>query len=101
MVLMLLQNGADINMKAPASGRTPLMWAAFRDNVILLELLITKGADKSIEDNEGLNCFDLAVVRMNYEAAHYLYKHHGMTRSEEERKALYSPKGEDSLGSGV
>lgn len=64
MVLMFLSNGADINGRALTSGRTPLMWAAFRGNVILLELLITKGADKDLEDNEGLNCFDIAVCRM-------------------------------------
>ena len=61
---MILSKGADINAKAPATGRTPLMWAAFRGNVILCELLITKGADLMIEDNEGLNCFDVAVCRM-------------------------------------
>jgi len=61
---MLLQNGAEINLRAQTSGRTPLMWAAFRGNLILLELLITKGADITLEDNEGLNCFDIAVCRL-------------------------------------
>ena len=46
----------------------------------MMELLINKGADKSLEDNEGLNCFDIAVCRFQYDAAHYLHKHHGMTR---------------------
>ena len=63
---MLLAHGADINCRAKQTGRTPLMWAAFRGNVILLELLITKGADKELVDNEGLNCFDIAVCRMHY-----------------------------------
>mmetsp|Transcript_20898 Transcript_20898/g.25679 ORF Transcript_20898/g.25679 Transcript_20898/m.25679 type:complete len:118 (+) Transcript_20898:200-553(+) len=97
---MLMANGADINGKAKTSGRTPLMWAAFRNNVIMMELLITKGADKDLEDNEGLNCFDIAVCRLQYEAAHYLYKHHGMTRSEEERAVLYKPRNEDQLSDG-
>ena len=92
LVLMILSKGADINAKAPATGRTPLMWAAFRGNVILSELLITKGADINVEDKEGLNCFDVAVCRMQYESAYYLYKHHGMRRTEEEREKLYAPK---------
>jgi ankyrin repeat protein len=79
---MLLQFGANINSRA-SNGRTPLMWAAFRGNIILLELLLTKGAERDAEDNEGLNCFDIAVIRMQYEAAHYLYKYHGMTRTAE------------------
>ena len=72
---MLLSQGANINGKANTTGRTPLMWAAFRGNVILLELLITKGGDINLEDDEGLNCFDIAVIRLQYEAAYYLYKH--------------------------
>lgn len=99
MVLMLLAAGADINSKA-SNGRTPLMWAAFRGNVILVELLITKGAELNAEDNEGLNCFDLAVIRLQYETAFYLYKHHGMRRSPEERIALYSPLSKDQIGQG-
>ena len=73
------------------------MWAAFRNNVIMLELLITKGADKDLQDNEGLNCFDIAVCRLQYEAAYYLYKHHGMRRSEEERAVLYRPTTDEEL----
>ena len=101
MVLMMLAQGADINGKAKTTGRTPLMWAAFRNNVILLELLITKGADISLEDDEGLNCFDIAVIRLQYEAAYYLYKHQGMRRTEEERCILYKVDKDDSnLNSG-
>ena len=97
---MLLQNGALIDGRASKSGRTPLMWAAFRGNVIMMELLITKGADKDLVDNEGLNCFDIAVCRLQYEAAYYLYKHHGMRRSEEERAVLYAPQKEEDLNKG-
>ena len=101
MILMMLSQGADINGKAKTTGRTPLMWAAFRGNVILLELLITKGADINLEDDEGLNCFDIAVIRLQYEAAYYLYKHHGMRRTEEERCILYKLDKDDSnLNSG-
>ena len=100
LVLMLLANGADINGRALTNGRTPLMWAALRGNVILLELLITKGADINLEDNEGLNCFDIAVCRLQYEAAFYLYKHHGMRRTESERNTLYAPTKPEDLANG-
>ena len=99
-MLILLANGADINGRALKSQRTPLMWASFRNNVILMELLITKGADINLEDKEGLNCFDLAVCRFQYEAAHYLYKHHGMRRTEEERAVLYRPRTEEEMEKG-
>jgi len=101
LVCMILQHGADINLPASSTGRTPLMWAAFRGNVILMELLITKGADLTLEDKEGLNCFDIAVIRMQYKAAHYLFKHHGMTRTPEERSWMYAPKDDDTLGTGI
>lgn len=96
---MLLQAGANINSKA-SNGRSPLMWAAFRGNVILVELLITKGADLLDVDNEGLNCFDLSVIRLQYETAFYLYKHHGMRRTAEERLALYAPTAKHEIGNG-
>ena len=76
------------------------MWAAFRGNVVMLELLITKGADITMEDNEGLNCFDIAVCRLQYEAAFYLYKHHDMRRTEEERSVLYAPTKPEDLANG-
>ena len=60
---ILLENCAEIDKRAPASGRTPLMWAAFRGNIPMMELLIAKGADRTLEDKEGLNCFDIAVCR--------------------------------------
>ena len=63
-VIMLLKKGAEINAKAKITGRTPLMWAAYRDNLELCEFLISEGADITLEDNEGLNCFDIAVIRL-------------------------------------
>jgi len=100
MILMLLANGANINGKSATNGRTPLHWAAFRGNIVLMELLIMKGADLEAIDSEGLNSFDIAVIRMQYNSAHYLYKHHGMTRTEEERTALYAPTKDDKMNSG-
>ena len=64
MILMLLANGADINGRSATNGRSPLHWAVFRGNIVLIELLIMKGADVEAVDAEGLNCFDIAVIRM-------------------------------------
>ena len=64
MVMLLLDKGANIDLASTTSGRTPLMWAAFRGNLTVLELLMQKGADKDLEDHEGLNAFDIAVVRL-------------------------------------
>ena len=66
LVLLFLENGADVDGKALKTGRTPLMWAAFRDNLAMCQLLISKGADISQVDNEGLNCFDISVIRLQY-----------------------------------
>ena len=61
---MLLEKGAQIDFVTKKNGRTPLMWAAFRGNLPMLELLLSEGAKKDLEDNEGLNCFDIAVIRL-------------------------------------
>ena len=97
LVEMLLDHGADINQRALASTRTPLMWAAFRGKIDMMELLIARGANISLEDREGLNCFDIAVCRLQYDAAKFLYKTHGMWRTEEEREALYNARSDTEL----
>ena len=61
---MLLEKGADIDGVTKKTGRSPLMWAAFRGNLQMTELLLERGADKELMDHEGLNCFDIAVIRL-------------------------------------
>ena len=65
---LLLKAGADINQRS-SDGRTPLMWAAFRNNSKMLNFLLDHGADMHLEDNFGWNAMDLSIVKMNYEAA--------------------------------
>ena len=36
-----------------------------------------------------MNCFDLAVIKLRYPAAKFLYDKHGMTRNKDERELLY------------
>jgi ankyrin repeat protein len=45
------------------------MWAAFRNNEKMVALLAESGADIHLEDNEGWNALDIAIIKMNYEAA--------------------------------
>jgi ankyrin repeat protein len=43
IVALLLAHGADINIRS-SDGRSPLMWAAFRNNVKMAEFLLDSGA---------------------------------------------------------
>lgn len=69
------------------------MWASIKNDLLMMELLLSKGAKTEIEDNEGNNCFDLAVIKLNYDAAYLLHSKWGMTRPVEER-GKYSQKHE-------
>ena len=76
-MILLLKYGADINIKS-SNGRTPLMWAAYRDHIHLVDLLLDSQADTSLTDDDGLNAFEIAVICVNYETARLLYKKAGM-----------------------
>lgn len=65
---MLIKHGADINLRS-SDGRTPVIWAAFRNNPKMIEYLATNGANIELEDNQGWNALDIAIIKMNYEAA--------------------------------
>jgi len=82
LIILLLTNGADINIRS-SDGRTPLMWAVFRNNVKLIEFLIESGASLEVEDKEGNNPMDIAVIMMNYQAARVL-KRHGLNPKDPE-----------------
>ena len=47
---ILLKHGGDINIRS-SDGRTPLMWAAFRNHHTLAEYLVENGAKLDLEDN--------------------------------------------------
>lgn len=63
------------------------MWAAFRNNSKMCDYLMENGADITLEDNEGWNALDIAVIKMNYEAAQTL-RRKGLKPREKE---LYEP----------
>jgi len=73
IISLLLKHGADINQRS-SDGRSPLLWAAFKNNTKLIEFLIENGADVTVEDKNKWNAMDLAIIRMNYEAALTLKK---------------------------
>ena len=73
IVSLLLKYGGDINLRS-SDGRTAVMWAAFRNNAKMVEFLIDHGADITLEDNEGWNALEIAIIKMNYEAALVLKK---------------------------
>lgn len=58
LVEMLLRFGADVNHKN-VSGNTPLHYAmAYDPQGALGEMLISRGADDTMANNEGLSCYD-------------------------------------------
>jgi len=88
IVNLLLKYGADINLRS-SNGRSPLIWAAFREHLDLIDLLLDSGADTSIRDQDGLDAFEVAVIQVNYKAARMLYKKANMITPLEERKEKF------------
>ena len=50
---LLVTNGADIHKKILRSGRTPVFWAVYHNNLELLKYLVSKGAKTDIIDEYG------------------------------------------------
>ena len=65
---ILLKHKGDINIRS-SDGRTPLIWAAYKNNVKFIDFLIKFGAKLDCEDSDGWNALDIALISMNYEAA--------------------------------
>ena len=59
MVALLLKHGADIDLKCGGKGYTPVMWAAWRNHLKLVEFLNDSGADFYAETEQGLNVLDI------------------------------------------
>ena len=42
------------------------MWAAFRDNCQMIELILQNGGDINLVDKNGWNALDIAIIRINF-----------------------------------
>lgn len=57
---MLIEAGLDLNTQSKSSGWTMLMWASYRGDIDMVNLLLEKGADPAIKGKDGNNALDLA-----------------------------------------
>jgi ankyrin repeat protein len=56
----LIEKGADVNAQQEG-GFTPLMSAAQNGNAELTKLLLTHGADRNVETDDGKTAHDFAI----------------------------------------
>ena len=55
-----------------ANGLTPLMYAAYRDSLRIIQLLLEYKADLKLKTSEGLDTLDYAILYGNYSVAKFL-----------------------------
>ena len=72
-VRMLLQHGAEVNAAGP-KGRSALHYAAIGGYADSIELLLTSGADKKLQDATGLTPLDLALKKNHSQTIDLLRK---------------------------
>lgn len=65
----LLDNGLDVNESGGAYGHTLLICAVEANNAACVEMLLKRGADRSLTDNSGWTAFDYAVRNRNVRCA--------------------------------
>ena len=70
---------ADVDFKTTA-GETPLMGAAKRDKLTMVEFLLANGCDTDIISPTGLTALDYAVLQGNYECAQAIHNKAGKTK---------------------
>lgn len=72
---ILLDNGADVNLKA-VNGMTPLMMAASKQHCKeIINLLLEKGADINAKNTDGKTAKDIAIdMQAKYHTAHLTVK---------------------------
>lgn len=71
IVQLILKYGGDINARS-SDQRTPLHWAAWRDDHQMAEFLISNSPDLTAVDKDGWNALDLAIIRINFKVAKVL-----------------------------
>ncbi len=76
---VLLENGAEMNLKASNLGYTPLHLAAINGQQTVAEFLVDKGAEVNPKSKTGATPLDLSVDKGHKELADFLRKHGGIT----------------------
>jgi ankyrin repeat protein len=61
VVLLLIENGYDINAIGPANGYTPLHDAVMTNNAAAAQILLKYGANKNIKGKDGLTPLEKAI----------------------------------------
>lgn len=74
MVSLLIENGADVNVKGTSSDeyKTPLMVAVMKENLEIARLLVENGANVDEYDGVRERALEIAVGRDNFEIAKLL-----------------------------
>jgi ankyrin repeat protein len=72
VVNMLLENGFTDIDALDSDGRTPLMLAALKDSVDVVELLKNHGSDINQQDNMGFTALFLCIKSLYFRCTHYL-----------------------------
>ena len=90
IVELLIDNGADVNVKGGNLGGMPLHHAAFEGHKEIVELLLAKGADVNAKGWDGRTPVDYAIRKE--ETADLLRKHGGKTGEELKAAGKYPSK---------
>jgi ankyrin repeat protein len=61
---LLIEKGAELNVRTQTDGNTPLHFAVGYENVAGVALLLANGADRSLTNNEGLTALGVAKIAM-------------------------------------
>jgi len=88
---LLEQPGNDVN-KRSHDGRTPIFWAAYKDNIELMNALVAKGAKTDLIDSHGYGLVTFAAsTGQTNQAIYELCIKHGATIKKEQNKDGANP----------
>lgn len=73
--VMLLENGADVDLRQPRDGATPLLRAAADGSPDLCSLLLRRGADVNAQTHSGTFALLMAALQGHGEVASVLMWH--------------------------
>ncbi|KTD64140.1 ankyrin repeat domain-containing protein [Legionella shakespearei] len=84
-----------------SEGRTPLLSAAYADNLDALKMLIKQGADPKCADYQGFTILHIAVNQKNEAMVHWIVDHLSALQEQvdaNDKKPVYYAKKNDSRG---